>query len=423
MSKLFGALLLLLITVAAALWLHDQGGYVIIRLGEWTIETSVLLFTGAVLASAVLVYIGVHVVRRLLGLPTGVRHWWGSRKRDRARNQLIEGLIRTAEGRDTEAEKLLLRNLGRSDIPILHYLVAAIAAHAQGAADRRDRYLAAAEQGGRRARLAVGLLQAQLQMDSGQWEQAFASVSYLQDRFPHNRRVLRMMMRCCIELKEWERLAQLLPTLHRQQVVGENELNTLERDVAQHRLERATRESGTEVSRVWAEVPKALRDDKHVLTLYARGLALHQRSEEAERVVRTRLQKQWSETLLRAYTALELDPAQQLTQLERWLRERPEDPVLLYHVGRQCIRNQLWGRARSYLEAALAREPTAEAHQALGTVLDHLNESALAREHYRRGLELATGNSARQASARLVQVEKEEHPPLPRPLSRKGRGE
>lgn len=391
MKKLFGVLLLLLISVAAALWFRDQGGFVIVRMGEWTLEMSVILFIGFVLVTVVALYLLIGLLRRLFGLPRGVRRWWGTRKSSRARRRLIEGLIHTAEGRNAEAEKVLLKDIERSDAPMLHYMVAAVAAQGQGAADRRDRYLALADRSGRRVKLAVGLLQAQLQMEAGQWEQALATVSYLYERHPQHPRVLKLMMRCCIALKEWDRLGQLIPDLRRRAVVSEPELRNLELTAARYALEKASREGDRELDRAWSALGKGLREEDELLLLYARGLALHGRVEEAERMLRVRLQKRWSESLLKTYAGLELESGRLLAQLEKWLKERPEDAVLLHAAGRQCLRSQLWGRARSYFEAAVARDPLPETYQALGGILEQLGEVNAARDCFRKATELVTG--------------------------------
>lgn len=38
---------------------------------------------------------------------------------------------------------------------------------------------------------------------------------------------------------------------------------------------------------------------------------------------------------------------------ESWLKQAPQDAQLLLCLGRLCLRNQLWGKAREYLEASL----------------------------------------------------------------------
>ena len=65
------------------------------------------------------------------------------------------------------------------------------------------------------------------------------------------------------------------------------------------------------------------------------------------------------------------------------LQRLPRDGALLLTLGRLCRQQQLWGKARSYLEASLAITPSRAAHIELAQLLDQLEESALATRHYR----------------------------------------
>jgi uncharacterized protein HemY len=53
-----------------------------------------------------------------------------------------------------------------------------------------------------------------------------------------------------------------------------------------------------------------------------------------------------------------------------------------------CVRQRLWGKARSYIEASLSVEETFNATMALARLLDDMGDQA-ARRFYHRSLELA----------------------------------
>ena len=55
---------------------------------------------------------------------------------------------------------------------------------------------------------------------------------------------------------------------------------------------------------------------------------------------------------------------------EKWLKRHPEDAQLLMTLGRLCREQQLWGKAESYLEAALAVEPGRAPHLELARLYD-----------------------------------------------------
>ena len=80
--------------------------------------------------------------------------------------------------------------------------------------------------------------------------------------------------------------------------------------------------------------------------------------------------------------------SQHLKNAEAFLRERPEDPDLLLTVGRLSFRNQLWGKARSYLETSLSIRPAAETCEALGQLLQRIGDKDAAARAFQRGLAL-----------------------------------
>jgi HemY protein len=93
------------------------------------------------------------------------------------------------------------------------------------------------------------------------------------------------------------------------------------------------------------------------------------------------------------------DIAEQQSQGERWLEKHPEDPVLLLALAKISLRNHLWGKARSYLEASISHQPTPEAYRLLATLLEQIDEPEKAAECYRKGLALGSESVSRVPSA------------------------
>lgn len=65
------------------------------------------------------------------------------------------------------------------------------------------------------------------------------------------------------------------------------------------------------------------------------------------------------------------------------MRRHPEDARLLEALGRMCLRQRLWGKAQSYLEAALAVDPSQQGHLELARLFDQLQRADEANKHYR----------------------------------------
>src|SRR5690606_1512182 len=116
---------------------------------------------------------------------------------------------------------------------------------------------------------------------------------------------------------------------------------------------------------------------------------------QAEGVLREYLDKQWNDSLAEAYGELVLpEPLEPLARAEEWLRARPEDPVLLVACARLCMRAELYGKARSYLETSLAVKQQPVTYQVRGNLLDQLGEQERAVQVLTQGLAMSIGRRA-----------------------------
>jgi HemY protein len=156
---------------AGLIWLADfEPGFVLLQYGQWSLETSLVVFVIAFVLLLSLGYLSLRTVASVKAMPSRLSRWQDETKTKRAAAMLTRGLIALEEGKWSEAERVLVRYAGNSGTPLLHYLAAAKAAQKQDAYERRDEYLSLAHQSERGADIAVGLAQAELQLAAGQKE-------------------------------------------------------------------------------------------------------------------------------------------------------------------------------------------------------------------------------------------------------------
>lgn len=389
MRWLLSVLLLLLGAVGVAVLLHRYPGVVTIEVGPWIIETS----AAVAVVGMVVLFLVLYLLLRLLGLlawgPRALRRGLTGRRSEKGRRSLVRGLIEMAEGRWETAEKLLVRHAEGNETSLLNYLAAARAAQQVGAYERRDRYLRTAIEENPEADIAVSLTQAELQLAHHQTEHALATLTRLHSLQPGHTYVMKLLSRLYAELEDWDRLAELLPDMRRRRVVSAERLRELELRTALGRL-RAAPARGQELMNIWESLPRGVRDDAAVLRAFVRRLTEAGAMDRAEKRLRQYLNRHWDEDLVRDYGLIEAtDSNRQLDHAERWASGRGRSPMLLLTLGRLCARNRLWGKARAYLESSMGIEPRAETCRELAELLEHLGETGAAREHYRRGLELA----------------------------------
>ncbi|WP_078117853.1 heme biosynthesis HemY N-terminal domain-containing protein [Thiosocius teredinicola] len=368
--------------------LSRDSGYVLMSVGNYTIEMSLALLLMLIAALFVATYFGIRLMVRTLHLPRDVQKWKQKRGSRMAQQAMTRGLLEMSEGNWRNAERRLVRFADRSETPLLNYLAAARAAQLQGAHDRRDGYIRLAHECMPSADVAVSLTQAELQLADHQLEQALATLKHLRSVAPKHNYVLRLLRRLYEQLGDWEHLRELLPELKRRKVEEDDDLNRLEIRTHRALLEQAFL-AGDErrLSIAWADVPKGLRDDPQILGDYAGYLQEAGQDAKAEQLLRDALRKRWDAGLVETYGLLETsEPGKQLSHMEKLLAEHPDDPTLLLTLGRLSLRAQLWGKARGYLEACIGRNGPAQAYRELGQLLEHMNEPDKAIDIYRRGL-------------------------------------
>lgn len=374
--------------IVLALVFRDQAGYVLIAFGGYQIETS-LLFAGAALLIAfwLLILLWQLLVAGVL-LPRNMRRGLAKRRARKARFSLYDGLMRLSEGRWPAAEKELKRLADRNEAPGLNYLYAARAAQHQGNVVDRDRYLQLASGHSGASELAVLLTQAQLQTEQGQSAEALTSLSRLYQMEPTHPEVLRLYAGQALSVGDFEQLRTLLPALYKHANIPNERVDALAIEAWHDALKHHTNDP-VALTTAWKRVPKRLRNNAEMTRRYVDCLREAGAESQAADVIRDVLKREWDASLVLIFGDLKSeDRAAQLSTIEGWLKQYGEKPELLLVAGRLCLRNRLWGRARSYFEASQKNQSRPEALLELGRLFEEINEKEEARAAYRQGLEL-----------------------------------
>lgn len=385
----FGLIVLaaLIVFSVTAVFLLTDSGYVVISFRGYLIEMSVPVALGLV----ALLLATIWLVRRLVAAPRKLGEAAGRYRAGRAGLKLTQGMIEVAEGNFARGEKLLARAAKTSDTPLFNYLQAARAAHLQGLDERRDQWLKLAFEHAPDAANAVFLTQAEFQLDRGHYEQALATLRRLEANSNDHSYALALLARLYYQLEDWQQLAQTLPRLQKHGRVDKETLDKWTIRVHQQYLEEAS--DGDAVMARWKAVPRALKSELTLLEAYYLGLMRTGQHDKAEKDIAAALKSNWRGPLARLFGLVQgPDPAKQLKRAEGWLASHGDDPDLLLAAARLCLRTELWGKARSYLETVISLRPTPEAYQEYGQLLNQLGETDAAADAYRSGLGMVAGS-------------------------------
>jgi HemY protein len=376
-----------LVFAFAAHFLLQDPGYVAINFRGYLVEMSVPVLLGI----AVMLVFAVWAIRKIIVAPRLIGEAAGRYRAGRAGQKLTRGMIAVAEGNFARGEKLLARAASTSDTPLFNYLQAARAAHLQGNDARRDEWLKLAYEHTPAATNAVLLTQAELQLDRQQYEQALATLRRIEENSRNHSYALGLLGTLYYKLEDWDNLGKLLPRLKAQGRVTDDMIRKWTVRVHHEHFDRA--QDGDAVQAAWGNLPRNLRSDLDLLDAYFSALIRNGKHEQAEKELAAALKKEWRGPLVRLFGLVEgADASKQLKRAEGWLASHPEDPDLLLTAARLCLRNELWGKARSYLETVISLRPTPEAYQDYGRLLNRLGEGDAAADAFREGLGLVAGS-------------------------------
>ncbi len=389
----------LIAAAAIASALRVDAGYVAISFLGVLIEMSVVTLVLLILATFLLLWLLVSLVRM-----RKLRREAQAAKRDqRARLDLARGVFELAEGNWPTAEITSTRSARDNVQPAVNYLIAARAADLQGAHERRAGWLRMAREAAPDEIAPVLVTQAEMQLKNGQFEAARATLQELDASGHQNPRGLLLLARLYRQSGEFEKLRALESKLRGARGVRAAAVDEL-MDQAYLEMLRVAAESGNaeRLDRAWNDASKPATRRPDILLAYARGAMKCRNHAAAEKVLRDFLDDEWNDALAALYGELELpNPLEPLAVAEKWLRSRREDPVLLVSCARLSMRAELYGKARSYLETSLMIRRDPVTYQLLGTLLDELGEKEHAARVLHDGLAMAIGRKANLPKIKL----------------------
>lgn len=384
--------LLALAGLGAVAWRHlaADPGYVLISFAGWSAEATLL--SGLLLA-----VLGWLALRLLLLLVRGPFRLWRRRRRAKARERLAAAWVALQQGFPRRAEKLLQRATGDPVQRLAALGVAAECAERRGDAEAAQRY---------RQRLTdidprgLGpLIEAQALLAAGQPERADELLGGLAEQGPLPPRGIELRARALGASGRAAEALLLLPDLRRLRAREGQPSLDIECELAASALQQAG--DGAELEALWDALPRPARAEPSVLQALTTAARRLRRDALAASELERALDRDWHDGLAACWGALEPSDAKRaLKRGEKWLDKHPESGGLLLSLGRLCHREQLWGKAESFLQAALDGHPAA-AWEALGALYVDRGDHARAQQALRNALLSGRGESAQPVRALL----------------------
>jgi HemY protein len=387
---LFWLLMLFAAAVAVALGARLNDGYVLLVLPPYRTEISLNLFVVALLGLIVLLHLLLRSITAMMSLPGRARRYRERRRRQAAVEAFQEAVRLLFEGRFGRALKKAEEAHEAGTAPGLSALIAARSAQRLRDPERQQAWIDRAKEDSRNS-AATLMLEAEMMNEVRRFPDALAALDRLQDKKGRHIAALRLELRARQGTGDWDGVLKLARQLEKREVLPPEVVREIRTQAHLENIARRRADAG-QLKDYLRTVPAA-EQGRRVVLAAGRALADLGATAEAQKLVEQAIDGgsagEWQSELALLYGSLQGgDQTGRIAKAEHWLRQFPGDAGLLLALGRMCLKQRLWGKAQSYLEASLSVGETREAHLELAMLCDQLERVDEANRHYRAGARL-----------------------------------
>ena len=392
--------ILLLFGAAVALTTASHNpAYVLLVYPPYRIEMSLMLFVVLLLLAFVFGYGIVRLLLAAMHLPAYVKKFRMERAQGKARELLDETLAAFFEGRYAAAEKAAARAMELGDTSALHPIIAARAAHELREYEKRDAYLEAAEEkstGDSTMRL---LATTKFMLDQHNPRAALDALNQLRaGGVKGHVGALTLELKAQQQAGNWDEVLNVLDQLEKREAIDVTLAAQLRQQAWLEKIKQQENLAG--LTACLKTLPSELKRRSKVASAAARALIGHGGCPLAQQLLADSLNAQWDSELVTLYGDCRSgdehpsgNAIAQIEQAEKWLNQHKDDAGLLLALGKLCLHQKLWGKARSYLDASISISPSPAAYTALAQLAEKLGNPGEASGYYQKAANTAKPNT------------------------------
>jgi HemY protein len=396
MKKILLIFCLILVVIGFLVYkIQQEASYFLMILDETSIELNLWFAVGVFLLVIFVVWLTIMIAGGSVKKMYSVHQKIIGRGEKKSQLKTTQGLIAFIAGDWSLAHKKLVLSAESASSPIVNYLAAAQCAYDMGEEKEALQLLDKAEKVAGDNGMAIALTQARMQLSSKQYEKALASLSRAEKINPTHKIILKLKKTIYVGLEDWSALKKLLPTLHEKNIGTLEERYYLEQTLCQETVKDNIEKNATLSNAQRAallegcvnNLPAHFRKDSTILTLYINTLIELSAYDSAAKVLASNINREWNESWVRQYGLLNYKNAQSaLVQAESWLKQEENNAILLLTLGRLCLQNQQWGRAKDFLLSSITIKPLAESYAELARLQSYLGDEKDSQRSYQQGL-------------------------------------
>ncbi|RFC36055.1 MAG: HemY protein [Candidatus Nitrotoga sp. LAW] len=377
------------LAVALKLAAHNPG-YLLLVYPPYRIEISLTLFLLILLTLFVFGYFVVRLALSAIRLPAYVRQFRIERAHSKGRLAMMEALVAFFEGRYAVAEKAAVDAMELGESSSLNPVIAARAAHELREFERRDAYLATADNKSAGVSIMRLMAQAKFNLDQHQPQAALQSLKELRESGVKGHvGALHLELRAQQQARNWDAILNVVDQLEKRSAMDSVAAAQIRQQAWLEKIRAHTLDAPALLA-IWKSTPGEFKRRPKVVAAAVRAFIHQGDCRNARQIITDRLNAAWDSDLVMLYgECLTGEAGSHIEQAERWLKQHPDDAGLLLVLGKLCLHQGLWSKAQNYLDASNSIAPSSAAYTALGYLSEKLQQPDEAFKYFQKAMMLA----------------------------------
>lgn len=361
MKRIAALAIIFIVAVAISPMLIGEKGYILIAMGDYTIESTVITAGILLFVTFILLLVVSKVFKG--GVHFSLSTWRKVRyaNKRKAYRQFQQGIASYVLGDHQQAEHLLVKSAEPTEFTQTAYLLAASAADKQGLKDNTQHYLKQISDGQlavKETGLESVLITLRLLLNHNDKEQARALLDKYHKYIGHDHRMLALEIELSLLEKRYFHVVDKLNSARKQPAISDQQISQWEHVAFQGAFEQKITEHDQQaLHEYWNSLSRKIKQRDEVLMAYCHVLAKHGINDPLNKLLLPLVKKGSSEYQLKKLRLLPLTAVDELiVATQKHLHHNQHSAVWLRTLAHLAAKNSQWDKAEKAFNALMHLE-------------------------------------------------------------------
>jgi len=347
MKRLLLLLLLIFAAVALSPMLIDEKGYILIAMGDLTLESTVVTASIMLMLTFMALLITLKVFRGSLNFSFATWNKIAFAGRRRALRNLNKGIAAYVLGDYQQSEHLLAKSAEASSLEHIAYLVAADAAQKQALKPNTEHYLALLEKSTdtlKEAGLEAILIKIKLLIGQQNYQLAREVIDQHHKHIGHDARLLSLEIDLSLIEQRFDYVVKQLNSAKKQKTITSETIAKWQQAAFYGAFNNQIKQhDNNALMQYWQQLAKKVKQEEVVVLAYCRVLAENNINEPLAKVLLPVVKKGADSKLLKSIRSLPITQANELVAAaQKHLHNDPKNALWLSLVAHFAVFSQQW---------------------------------------------------------------------------------